>query len=301
MLWWFRCRGCDRWLYKIKAGTLLPTFIVIGAAKCGTSSVCDLLGRHPDVFMSEPKEPAFFSELKDPAKTLSWYESLFAGVTTETAVGEGSTLYTHPDLIHATAAKIADAIPKCRLIYTVRDPIRRLESGWRMRRHESSTSLSINEAVFQHVNLVRHGLYWKNLSVYREFFADELILIVFLEDFQRDPVGELRRCFSHINVDPSVAINDAGRARNRSADMRSDGPIAARMRRWRKFDHLKRAVPQWTIDMAKSVLTRHEDYTVTWNPDVRAQVIAELAEDSARFLAHFGKSPDFWRMTAGSS
>ena len=39
--------------------TPLPNFLVIGAQKCGTTALCAVLGRHPDVFMTEPKEPLF--------------------------------------------------------------------------------------------------------------------------------------------------------------------------------------------------------------------------------------------------
>ena len=128
---------------------MLPNFIVIGAAKCGTTSICDLLSSHPDVFMSNPKEPCFFSHMNEDFRTRDWYESLFDAVSGESAVGEGSTAYTHPDVIDATSRQILEAIPDCRLIYMVRHPIRRLESDWRMRRHEGWTSESISEAVMQ--------------------------------------------------------------------------------------------------------------------------------------------------------
>lgn len=42
-----------------------PTFFVIGAAKAGTTSLCELLGAHPEVFFSDPKEPQFFTERYD--------------------------------------------------------------------------------------------------------------------------------------------------------------------------------------------------------------------------------------------
>ena len=80
---------------------MLPNFIVIGAAKCGTTSLCDLLGAHPDVFMSTPKEPRYFSHSNEGHRTLDWYESLFGEVTDQSAIGEGSITYTHPDLICA--------------------------------------------------------------------------------------------------------------------------------------------------------------------------------------------------------
>ena len=277
---------------------MLPNYMVIGAAKCGTTSICDLLGAHPDVFMTHPKEPAFFSHRKDPSKNWNWYKSLFAGVTKEIAIGEGSTAYTHPDVIYKAAEGIAAAIPQCRLIYMVRHPLKRLESDWRMRRRERWTPASINVAVREQANLVRHGLYWRNLSTYRQFFPDEQILILFLEDFSRSPEAALRRCCSHLGVRTDVDFMDPQRPRNRAEDKRADGAIAARLRRWGGFEEMKRHVPRWLVNAGKATLTRERTFAAQWDPEVYGRVVHELAEDAETFLAHCGKPPDFWKFDA---
>jgi hypothetical protein len=273
---------------------MMPNFIVIGAAKCGTTSMCDLLGMHPTVFMTDPKEPHFFSRENDESKPQAWYESLFAGAEGCSAVGEGSTSYTHPNVIDVAASRIASAIPDCRLIYMVRHPLKRLESDWRMRRHENWAPDCINEAVEKQRNLVRHGLYWKNLSVYRRFFPDEQILIVFLEDFSKDPDAELRRCFKHLRVNPSVIFPDARRARNRSQDLRRDGRIAAFLRKMSLFDCFKAGVPPWLLTAGKRTLTRREEFVVDWKPHIRLRVIEQFQADSQQFLQFCGRSADFW-------
>ena len=126
---------------------MLPTFIVIGAAKCGTTSICNVLGSHSDVFMSEPKEPHYFSSSPDSKITHSWYESLFSSADGHIAIGEGSTSYTAPNRISRTARRLAQTIPDCKLIYVVRDPLKRLESDWKMRRREGWTPASIKGAL----------------------------------------------------------------------------------------------------------------------------------------------------------
>ena len=275
---------------------MLPNFLVIGAARCGTTSICDLLGSHPDVFMSDPKEPRFFSHMNDELRTRDWYESLFANVTTESAVGEGSTGYTHPDVIAITAERIRETIPACRLIYMVRNPITRLESDWRMRMHEGWTPASISEAALEQTSLVRHGLYWENLNVYRRFFPDDRILVVFLEDFVADPQSALARCFTHIGVDATVAIDDASRPRNRAADYRRDTLIASRIRQWRYFHRLKDACPSGVVKVVERILTKEEQFVPDWQPAVRQRVIDEMSGDATRFLSHCGKPPAFWNL-----
>ena len=71
---------------------------LIGAAKCATTSLCALIGRHPDAFVCDPKEPFFFSQDRNYlGKGWRWYEGLFADAAGEAAIGEGTV---HLSLIH---------------------------------------------------------------------------------------------------------------------------------------------------------------------------------------------------------
>ena len=56
----------------------LPDFFIIGAMKCGTSTLQAQLARQDGVFMTTPKEPNFFSDDDIFAKGRAWYEGLFA-------------------------------------------------------------------------------------------------------------------------------------------------------------------------------------------------------------------------------
>jgi hypothetical protein len=270
-----------------------PTYLVIGAAKCGTTSLCHGLGAHPDVFMSRPREIHYFGR-NDPAKTLEWYEAHFDPAIGYSAVGEGSTSYTHPDIIRACAGEISELIPKARLIYMVRNPLQRLESDWKMRRHEGWAGPSLHEEVTIQDSLVSHGRYWQNLSVYREHFPDEQILVLFLEDFARDQEAELTRCFTHIGVEPQAASAGQPRVMNESRSFRKDLALARWIRRSGLVADLRRAVPRPLFDLAKVALTRPDRYSVDWDPDIRRHVLEELAEDSRRLLEFCGKPPDFW-------
>jgi hypothetical protein len=277
---------------------MLPNFLVIGAPKCGTSSLCHLLGRHPEVFMSRPKEIHFFGR-SDPEKTYPWYESFFSEAHGKKAVGEGSTSYSHPEIIEACAAQIAERIPACRLIYMVRDPVERLESDWKMRRHEGWAAACVNDAVEQQPSLITLGLYWKNLSVYRRHFPDEQLLVVFLEDFHRDPDAELRRCWQHLRVDPTVVIEGSHRPRNAASGYRSYGTIASRLRALPLFAEVKRHLPGWALGMGKSVLTSKVRIELRWEPEMLARVAARFEDDSRQFLEFCGKDADFWHSAPG--
>ena len=64
-----------------------PNYIVTGSMKSGTSTLCHLLGQHPDVFMSTQKEPEFFSNPGVYARGLPCHETLFEDAAGKTAIG----------------------------------------------------------------------------------------------------------------------------------------------------------------------------------------------------------------------
>src|SRR5688500_3515585 len=96
----------------------LPTFITIGAAKSGTTSLHYYLDQHPEISMSSPKETNFF-ERSDAAESLDEYQLHFrAGFP---ARGESSVHYTCFPTIPDVQERIASALPDVKLIYIVRD------------------------------------------------------------------------------------------------------------------------------------------------------------------------------------
>lgn len=274
---------------------MLPTFLVIGAAKCGTTTLCARLEEHPEVFVSRPREIHYFGR-DGEKKTPSWYEAHFDEAAGFRAVGEGSTSYTHPSIIEAAADQIRREIPDARLIYMVRHPLKRLESDWKMRRREGWAEPDINEAVRkERTSLISHGKYWENLAVYRDRFPDEQVLVVFLEDMIHRPDREIRSCLAHIGVDPDEPIPDPGKPENQSSEARQDGALAGWLRRTGVVAAARKLAPEPFFRVSREVLTKQERYEPEWDPEVRRRVWEEeFAEDSARLLAHFDKPADFW-------
>jgi len=272
----------------------LPSFVVIGAAKCGTTSLCDLVGQHPEVFMSTPKEPHYFSRVNDVDRGRAGYESLFADASPFAAVGEGSTSYTHPHRVDIAAPRIREVLPSARLIYMVRDPIRRLESDWRMRVREGRVPDSINEAVSAHPSLVTFGLYWKHLNVYRRLFEDDQILLVFLEDFAEDPMLVLAEVFRHIGVEPGFEPRDPTTPRNAASRARRDRWFASGLRRLPAFRALKDRLPRPAIDLLKRFGTARYDIRVDWDEETLNSVRDILMDDARKLLDFCGKPRDFW-------
>lgn len=275
-----------------------PTFLVIGAAKCGTTSACDLLSAHPSVFMTTPKEPHYFSRLIKYHQQKHRYRSLFPGEgdTGYEGAGEGSTSYTHPHRIDLVVPRIRSCLPDCRLIYMVRHPVRRLESDWKMRLLEGRVPSSIVKAVDQHISLITFGLYWKHVQAYRKAFPDEQLLIVFLEDFAAKPVQELSRMYRHIGVDPSFVPDTPNRRRNTSANYRRKKPLADLLVQIPGFSQVKKIVPTGLAKKARLLLTDDFDPSIEWDPSSLEIVHDYFRQDAKQLLRYCGKSPTFWEL-----
>jgi len=125
----------------------LPTFVIIGAAKCGTTSLAQQLSQHPEVFMAADKEPNFFIEQLTWSKGLDWYRSLFADAGQAKAVGEASTMYSDFPESAGAAARMAGVIPDAKLVYVVREPIARMKSLYSWYVQAGFETRSITEAL----------------------------------------------------------------------------------------------------------------------------------------------------------
>ncbi|MEM0985615.1 MAG: sulfotransferase [Pseudomonadota bacterium] len=115
------------------------TFLVIGAQKAGTTWICDVLRRHPDVFIPDWKELHFFEQAPNFEKGYRWYLDFFAGSEHATARGEGTPNYfynvctplEHRDWIHRDVPdRVKAHLPDVQLILSLRDPVQRAISSY---------------------------------------------------------------------------------------------------------------------------------------------------------------------------
>ena len=103
----------------------LPDFVIIGGMKCGTTSLFQYLGEHPELAPCNNKEPSFFSK-KNWHKGVEWYQTLFP--QTGRLKFEASTDYSkYPNFDHVPQ-RMSEVIPGARLIYIVRHPVDRVTS-----------------------------------------------------------------------------------------------------------------------------------------------------------------------------
>ena len=140
-----------------------PDFIVIGAMKCGTSTVCAYLEDHPNVFMVPNSEPNFFSRDVNFSKGAAWYSALFQSRTNEVICGEGSNSYSHCTNFPHAASRMASYNPKLKIVYLVRHPLERIISAWIQERSDSGDVVpdTLERALTERSKrFVEPSLYW---------------------------------------------------------------------------------------------------------------------------------------------
>lgn len=119
----------------------LPDFLIIGAAKAGTTSLYKALSRHPDIFFSPLKEPEFFSRDDRYNEALDGYTSLFEGAAAHQLVAEASTNYSLAPHFPLAAQRIKHHLPNAKLIYIMRQPVDRAYSYYvQLTKHYQNSS-----------------------------------------------------------------------------------------------------------------------------------------------------------------
>jgi hypothetical protein len=207
----------------------MPNFLVIGAAKCGTDSLCNYLGQHPDIYISSNREPNFFvaegqsdvpycgpgdravlESLGMWVSTLDRYQSLFSEVTTEKAIGEGTAWYIYYD---EAPARIQRHIPQAKLIAILRNPVDRAYSAYTMLLRDGRETIGDFaralaaeedrtrrnwEPIWHYVKM---GFYTSQLKRYYDTFEPHQIRVIVYDDFNTQPMEIVKDVFHYLDVD----------------------------------------------------------------------------------------------------
>jgi Sulfotransferase domain len=267
-----------------------PDFILIGAMKCGTSTLASQLGAQPGLFMTTPKEPNYFSDDAVFARGPDWYGALFDGAGPGDLRGEASTHYTKRPDYPDTITRMKAAVPAPRLVYMIRDPMVRLVSHYLHALSENWTSESLGRALETVPQLVGYGCYGWQIAPFVEAFGRDAVLLTSLERQKADPDGELARIAAHLGHDGPVQWRADLGVQNMSAQrvrklplhgLLVDNPVATALRR--------ALVP-------KALRTRIRDARrMTVRPSLpdaaRPALAARFAEDRAALAAFFPGDP----------
>ena len=284
----------------------MPNFLIIGAAKSGTTSLYHYLKQHPQVYMSPVKEPKFFAlegerpnfrgpsdeqEINRKSVTdIDAYRALFKGVTSEKAIGEASTLYLYS---LKASERIRHHVPDAKLIAVLRNPVERAFSSYlhcvrdrgepltdfaQALRQEETRIENVWGPIWHYKNV---GFYSAQLERYFDLFRRDQIKIYLYEDIKSNAVGVLQDIFRFLEVDdtriPNISLkhNVSGVPKNRllHALLNKRNPLKSA---------IKPLLPAKPRKRLNHSLTNRNLVRPGLSPEVREQLIEVYSEDVLR-------------------
>jgi hypothetical protein len=214
-------------------------FLIIGAAKTGTTSLFQYLRGHPEIHMPPEKEAPFFSHNFEWARGWDWYmDAVFGDAPADRMWGKVTPWYmsgapirraidpppdygdelTEGELERVVPERIRSKAPDVKLIAVLRDPVARCISGYRMVVKKDAEIRSFAEAVEELLrpdvlqdarrdprdekSHVVRGEYGRILTGYFDVFPHEQIKVVFSDELENEPERVVREIFEFIGVDP---------------------------------------------------------------------------------------------------
>jgi hypothetical protein len=297
---------------------MMPTFLLIGAMKAGTTILYQALAQHPEVYMSPVKEPNFFAFAEDPPsfnapldrqdggineKTISdpeQYEALFDGAEPDQARGEAS----HTTLYWPQApANVQRFAPEAQLVAILRNPVERAYSEYLHFVRDGKEPLDSFEAALDAEperieanwafgRYVDRGRYHEQLLRFYDRFEASQIRVFLFDDFREDPQSVVEDFFSFIDVDPGFSP-DLSRRVNKSGVPRSRIVQETFSRLQALKDRIRPVIPQPVIDYALSLRNANLEKP-TLSPAVRERLVDTFRPEVERLEGLLDRDLSHW-------
>lgn len=204
-----------------------PNLFVLGFAKCGTTTIHNLLSQHKDVCMSKRKEPKYFST-DEYSRGASFYRNeYFKHYAEEPIVGEACP---NNVWIPYVGDRIAESSDNPKFIIMLRNPVDRFYSDWSHFKNmrpgreprsfekvvsDNVVSLDLDAFEFEGdyvsqmdvrggcytLKYLEQSHYYHHSNRYVEKFGLENIHFVIFEDFIKNQQAEASKIFDFIGVE----------------------------------------------------------------------------------------------------
>ena len=289
----------------------LPTFVIIGAAKAGTTALYWYLAEHPEIFMSPMKETNYLAYGLDASggliygdpelhkfrvKTLEDYEALFADAGDATAVGEASPIYLE---CPQTPERIKELRPDAQIVCGLRDPVDRAYSDYQMYLRNRGRKLDPRRDLVSDAPWAQPGSHWMKIGRYHEMLSRYLDVIpreqfsfYLFEDMRRDTLTVVQRLYRFLGVDTSYQP-DLETPHNVGGM-----PARAGVERFLTSKKLRALaeplVPKAVADLARRIRTANLEKAPPLPPEMRRNMIGFFEDDIARAQGLLGLDLSGW-------
>ncbi|MDB9313867.1 sulfotransferase [Spirulina sp. CS-785/01] len=266
-----------------------PDFIIIGAGKCGTTSLHNYLDQHPSIFICPQKETYFFLNENIRNNHTPWgaitdlttYQNLFADAPPNSVIGEISTnYYAYPD----SAQIIYDNLPNVKIIAILRDPKTRAFSAYQMFVREGHEQQSFLELIANNPEhkYFKRGLYYQELKPYYDIFPLEQVKVLLFDDLCKNPTEFVKDLFQFLEVDPNFVPDMSKKGRQGGLPK---NPVVYKLLtqhnpvRKAAATVLKAFMPEEKRQQIRSKLVKQNIQKVQMSPEAKQQLLDYYRED----------------------
>ena len=311
---------------ELRTGGRLPNFLIIGAARSGTTTLHYVLGQHPQIYMSPNKETNYFSfYCSDGAvpivtrkedvrvidqrsvKTLDEYCMQFRGVVNEIAIGESSPSYL---LMPDVPATIQRMIPDAKIIAILRQPIDKAYSHYLRKVQTNIYSLADDFGEVLEMDNARvaregrgasflaHCQYSECLKRYYDMFDRDRIKVCLFDDMEQRPAEFYADLFTFLGVDPTF-VPDSRTKYNQSV-LEKQNPILYKLMvrlelRRRAIKHLPPRMAQSAFRLGHRLLSASVKRPPSLSDEARRELTQRYFADEIRRLeALIGRDLSHW-------
>jgi hypothetical protein len=197
----------------------LPDFIAVGPPRTATTWLDQELRGHVGL-PAQAKETHFFA--RNYCCGLDWYESHFRHCATAPVVGEICASYFENG---SARERICAHIPRSKIICTLREPVDRLYSYYKLMRQKGKTNVSFEQALTKHQQMLECSRYAFHIRQWQMQFGSENVLGMLNDDLVSDSQGYLDQIARFIGI-PKIMLESASAPSNRANSIDS-APLSA--------------------------------------------------------------------------
>ncbi|PSO62529.1 MAG: hypothetical protein BRC39_05950 [Cyanobacteria bacterium QH_7_48_89] len=258
--------------------------LVIGAMKCGTTSLFYYLSEHPQIAECREKESNFFVDDNRFPKGMTWYRSLWQWNDNYRIALEASPNYTMQPVKPNVAERIAQEKKNAefRFIYIMRNPLARIESH--ISQDLGHGSLNEPKILERHLAFSKYAM---QLDAFAETFGRDQLCLVLLEDLQRKPEAVLSRVCQFLEVEPNYKFQRLDVIRN-SRETSNLYPLLHKLRHRSWMRSLLDLISPRLRQKLRKPLSRKEQYNYKLSEQDRAAALKQLQPDLARLESEYG-------------
>lgn len=263
-------------------------FLMIGSMKSGTTSVFADMIRHSKIFSPTIKEPAdlCYDDVLDSSGRAKYFR-VFSGASPGQWIGEATTFYTQfPSYGDVPRRALAVFGANLRLIFIGRDPFERMKSHYRHEVQKGNINGNLLSAIDSNPELKTVSNYDLQLEKWLSVFPREQLLVLRMEDYQRDPMHLIHRIWKFLDISPEPMSH--GVTANVSAGKRAPRGLIRKVVRSRVYGlYFKRWLPQHLRRSLRAMLVprRATSFQDAMPKEVESSLRHELMESCRNFYA----------------